>query len=453
MSDNIKKLSFAGLAIEITRKCNLSCKHCMRGDAQNLTISQEVIDAFLSQTSEIYDLLLTGGEPLLELDTVEYLLHAINRHGVNVHKIDIITNGTILSARAADILLNFTEQNPHCLVFFGVSDDVFHDKAQSKKCFDFYASLFGEKIPVLMHGELPFLRSCGRVQVAKEIDGIKVTGVGENSIRPHRINVSDGVVHCSIDLLANGNIALKADTSFDISDKLSIGNILEEPLAFMLDKHNKTCVCLCDECYAERVAYNFNNFSDPYTGNAKEWMTDKYRLSLFRRRLELVWQARRWAAKQLPEKDIRYIIQATVIDNDDFAEAIEYVVVNRYRYDSRVSEETRKLMFTLDASSKYKKHFKKKFPFATHNELGKLSLIRVYSEIAALMNLDDFLFGLFEGNAPLPYFSDIEDRLKNHGITLDDWSECAKIPDTLDVDKKEDANDEPTNELQSNAAS
>lgn len=31
------------LAIEVTRRCNMKCNHCLRGDAQNLDISTAVL--------------------------------------------------------------------------------------------------------------------------------------------------------------------------------------------------------------------------------------------------------------------------------------------------------------------------------------------------------------------------------------------------------------------------
>ena len=32
---------------EVTRRCNLSCEHCLRGDAQNLDMTKETVDKVL----------------------------------------------------------------------------------------------------------------------------------------------------------------------------------------------------------------------------------------------------------------------------------------------------------------------------------------------------------------------------------------------------------------------
>lgn len=90
------KYKFLILYIEITRKCNLKCQHWMRGNAQDLTITPEIIDMLFSQITEIGEIGISGGETMLELDTFEYLVKAIDRHGIKVNRISFVTNGTIL---------------------------------------------------------------------------------------------------------------------------------------------------------------------------------------------------------------------------------------------------------------------------------------------------------------------------------------------------------------------
>lgn len=33
--------------IEVTRRCNMCCAHCLRGDAESIDIQEKYIDAFL----------------------------------------------------------------------------------------------------------------------------------------------------------------------------------------------------------------------------------------------------------------------------------------------------------------------------------------------------------------------------------------------------------------------
>ena len=137
--DKTNKFGFAGLNLELTRRCNLCCPHCSRGDAQNLTISEKIIDTMLSQTLSITDLVITGGEPLLEIDKLEYFVNSLKRHNVPIFRICIITNGTILDERVPKILKSYLLRNPSSFVNLEVSNDAFHDRLQSSRCVSFYS--------------------------------------------------------------------------------------------------------------------------------------------------------------------------------------------------------------------------------------------------------------------------------------------------------------------------
>ena len=95
--DKSKKIHARDLGIEIGTKCNLKCKHCFLGDAPELTIKPEYIDAILENVYEIDDLWLSGGEITLYLDEVELILQKIIEAKIRVNYICFITNGVIKS--------------------------------------------------------------------------------------------------------------------------------------------------------------------------------------------------------------------------------------------------------------------------------------------------------------------------------------------------------------------
>ena len=50
--------------IEVTRRCNMQCRHCLRGDAQNVDISNEIIDRFFDGFADgavIENVVFSGG--------------------------------------------------------------------------------------------------------------------------------------------------------------------------------------------------------------------------------------------------------------------------------------------------------------------------------------------------------------------------------------------------------
>lgn len=76
------------LSIEITRRCNMNCSHCLRGDAQNKTMSQRVINQIANVFTDINTLIISGGEPSL----VPFVIKKIAR-SLNYDNWYMVTNG------------------------------------------------------------------------------------------------------------------------------------------------------------------------------------------------------------------------------------------------------------------------------------------------------------------------------------------------------------------------
>lgn len=85
------------LAIEMTRHCNMDCKFCGKGQAQNLDISKEIIDKTLDEMEGVYieTLRISGGEPLLKPNLISYLIEKIIEKHIYINNIYIFTNGNV----------------------------------------------------------------------------------------------------------------------------------------------------------------------------------------------------------------------------------------------------------------------------------------------------------------------------------------------------------------------
>ena len=97
-----KKYKVLDLGIEVTRRCNKACPHCARGDAQDLTISEAMIDRMIEAVDDVRMVRIGNGEALLELDRIEYLIRKINESNWNTIYIETTTNGSILDRRIID---------------------------------------------------------------------------------------------------------------------------------------------------------------------------------------------------------------------------------------------------------------------------------------------------------------------------------------------------------------
>lgn len=87
------KVTLNGLSIFLTHRCNMACPHCLRGTPENTDISPDTIDALLEQTEMIDTLSLTGGEPLLAVETIKYIAYGLAKRGIMLFRLQIVTNG------------------------------------------------------------------------------------------------------------------------------------------------------------------------------------------------------------------------------------------------------------------------------------------------------------------------------------------------------------------------
>lgn len=180
----MNKITFERLDIELTRRCNMACAHCMRGDAQNIDIDRKHIDAILEQTQLIGKLFFTGGEPFLALDTMEYIADQLCKRGIPLLNFEVITNGSILDSKVINIIKRYKKiidtSCKHCLngynaaegvsrCIVGVSLDRYH--TDHDKCFKNYERLkktlngFADVVKI-MRGNIP--KRLGRANYLKE---------------------------------------------------------------------------------------------------------------------------------------------------------------------------------------------------------------------------------------------------------------------------------------------
>jgi hypothetical protein len=114
MDTENQKLRFDHLSIEITRRCNMTCSHCLRGDAQGIDISLSIIDTLLKQASSINTLFFTGGEPLLCPEIMNDILSRLIAHDVPLHSLEVISNGTIKKSEVVDVFKSYYSYIRQC---------------------------------------------------------------------------------------------------------------------------------------------------------------------------------------------------------------------------------------------------------------------------------------------------------------------------------------------------
>lgn len=310
----------------ITRKCNLKCEHCLCGDAENVTITPQIIDTAMSQFTRIDILGISMGETLLELDMFEYLLKSIDRYHVKVSALSMVTNGTIQNARLVDILRNFVSNDSERKAGVIISDDRFHDVNKSMETLKYYDRLLTNRdrlqIEFFTHSEAAkrkLLVGVGEELIYSGRARDYVTKhdaqffLCQNAFGNHIVNMEGVHIGCRLLLDAKGGIGHINENSYVLSDKYVFGNILDDSIYNILLKHNSQCLHTCAEfnterCYEDLKAHFTPKDDEDYT-NYKMCLYTDMQLARLRR----VWHIRELAQKAFPYLPSQEIIRLTPV--------------------------------------------------------------------------------------------------------------------------------------------
>lgn len=288
-------LRFREIMFEITRRCNLQCAHCFRGDAQNMDISEEIIDKTLDQIS-CSMFAITGGEPFMVPDKLEYLVDGIIKRKMLFSGFQLVVNGTIMDERAVKSLAAINKLATYIyedvypeiwnkagkefdfekdakgykpLIRVSVSVDDFHHN-NPDEAISYYKSLVNSKyVDFERQDEWTRTDDDGNVHTQAEIRNDKVKahetwvdneGRAKDNHLGYRINTcnfcnvachkvefaENSTIKCTIQICANGNVGYGEQLSFESEDKFTMGNILEEPLSCIIWKNtfNQPLQCI-----------------------------------------------------------------------------------------------------------------------------------------------------------------------------------------------------------------
>lgn len=237
------------MVFEVTRKCNLRCSHCMRGPAQRLNMSREVIFNALYHVNSIGCLTFTGGEPALAVDVIEEIIQNIIWKKVNVNCFYVITNGKnsrnrIRLLEALFKLYGICDVPDGCSLV--LSDDEYHRWQRgtaNKKYLDGYmVEEFGERY----WKEVPFFNGChteGYMTNVINEGYAEINGIGTSDKKPQpkwEIYYDDSIYVSEHDVVisANGNVTSCCDMSYHRIDTEPQGNVLKESLINIIERNS-----------------------------------------------------------------------------------------------------------------------------------------------------------------------------------------------------------------------
>lgn len=116
------------LCLEVTRRCNMGCAHCLRGNAEDLDMSRETIDQVLEQVDMIGQVTFTGGEPSLNTDAIRYFFAQARKYGKLPRSFFVATNGKANQEELAiELLKQYPDMEEQEFCGVALSIDEWHD--------------------------------------------------------------------------------------------------------------------------------------------------------------------------------------------------------------------------------------------------------------------------------------------------------------------------------------
>lgn len=227
----------SNLVIELTRRCNMYCKHCLRGCSENLNISKSIIRKTLSLYSNITSLTLTGGEPSLVPELIKYVVDYIIEHNIELGGLYIVTNGKVYSQKMVNAMRKayaYAYEPEMCGLC--VSVDPYHDGSHYHNYFRYCDEPFFRKDKeqpnldryLINEGNAMYNGIGRRNLVVKTSIDSEYVCIDDNTIC-----VDDALIYVN----AKGDVLLDCDVSYENQDLYVIGNVNDSNLGDIILAH------------------------------------------------------------------------------------------------------------------------------------------------------------------------------------------------------------------------
>lgn len=235
------------LMIEVTRRCNMNCKHCLRGCAENINMGYKTIDNIFKDIDSIFSLQFTGGEPLLALHQLRYIIRKVIDNNIQIGSCWFKTNGTIYNENICKYFNELYQvvEDPYCTCI-DFSLDQYHDKKKQKTLVQWEELSYQYefiKIRENLKDKFKNIRSLIRTGKAKRLPknytAYRKATFNKGWIKydVEKDNYIDALDNYMVYVSANGNVISDCDLSFSDVDKYNFGNVNTKPLIDIINEN------------------------------------------------------------------------------------------------------------------------------------------------------------------------------------------------------------------------
>lgn len=171
MKKDIIDNSMLRLSFDITRRCNLNCKYCFKGDSQNKDITKEIVDKTIKEMKGVYiaQIRFFGGEPFLNPEMIEYIIDKLIQEHILFTSINVFTNGTIRSERIVNAF------NKALKYFDEIAEEVEATQNALKPYIQFGSDAFTESAQEMVSGKAIQMLISGSDNANSNLDDVQKT--------------------------------------------------------------------------------------------------------------------------------------------------------------------------------------------------------------------------------------------------------------------------------------
>lgn len=221
------RIELSNLILEITRKCNMSCAHCLRGPAQQMNMDIEIINRVTREVDYIYEVTFTGGEPSLNAAAIEHFRWAVHFNCCSLDHFWLTVNARFFKQdfhEAIQELYCICDDQDCCSLT--ISRDQYHGK-MSPKAYEMYSELpffSTEKMKRIADSDLLSEGNAKKNQMS-----YKEVKIG-HEIADYHVDPENTVLYVG-DLIyvnAKGDVLFECDLSYNRQKRHAMGNVLRE---------------------------------------------------------------------------------------------------------------------------------------------------------------------------------------------------------------------------------
>lgn len=229
------------VVIEVTRRCNMCCAHCLRGDAEAVDIQERYIDSFLdgfANAGYISSLTFTGGEISLNIPAIRYILNAVRERNISVGSFYMVTNGKAVD-KMADLALaslewwNYCDDKDDYSCGLCISSDDFHEEISSESA-SILSGLRYSRDDKVTNFRKQYLINEGRAktinanQILKREPSVSKLTIEYERNCAQRSEAGIDITGGELYLNAIGDVVVGCDWSYESQRKYRIGNVMDE---------------------------------------------------------------------------------------------------------------------------------------------------------------------------------------------------------------------------------